>query len=153
MIIAKNDEEKRSKIWKIVTLTTTVLIILIAVFFITKLFTANPLEGTWQQEDSDFSFTIQGSGFLTAKWAELLEGSNVRIKMTYSMNKDVKTLTIMADEAQLQKVADHSDGQYTKEGLEAAVSPFTTTFDYSIDKNKLTLTEREYGEQMVFVKK
>ena len=47
MIIAKNDEAKRSKIWRIVTLVSSVLIIVIAIFLLTKLFTANPLEGTW----------------------------------------------------------------------------------------------------------
>ena len=28
----------------------------------------------------------------------------------------------------------------------------TTTFDYSVDQEQLTLTEREYGEQMTFIK-
>ena len=47
MIIAKNDEAKRSKIWTVVTLVSSVLIVLIAVFLLTKLFTTNPLEGSW----------------------------------------------------------------------------------------------------------
>ena len=36
MIIAKNDEAKRSKIWRIVTLVSSVLIIVIAIFLLTK---------------------------------------------------------------------------------------------------------------------
>ena len=60
MIIAKNDEAKRSKIWRIVTLVSSVLIIVIAIFLLTKLFTANPLEGTWLQDESDMTLEIRG---------------------------------------------------------------------------------------------
>ena len=34
MIIAKNDEDKRSRVWNYVTGITTVLIIIVAVYFI-----------------------------------------------------------------------------------------------------------------------
>ena len=37
--------------------------------------------------------------------------------------------------------------------LENALSSVITTFDYSVDHERLTLTEREYGEQMVFIKR
>lgn len=153
MIIAKNDEEKRSRIWRIVTVTTTVLIIVIAVFFITKLFTANPLEGTWAKEDADMKLTVRGSGTLTVEWDELLEESNVKMKMEYAMDKEAKTFTIRVNEADLKKAADGTDGHLTESMLRSAVSVLTTTFDYSVDKNRLTLTEREYGEQMIFIKK
>ncbi len=153
MIIAKNDEEKRSRIWRIVTATTTVLIIVIAVFFITKLFTSNPLEGTWSKEDADMKLTVRGSGTLTVEWDELLEESNVKMKMEYAMDKEAKTFTIRVNEADLKKAADSSGGHLTESMLRSAVSTLTTTFDYSVDKNRLTLTEREYGEQMIFIKK
>lgn len=153
MIIAKNDEEKRSKIWRIVTVTTTVLIIVIAVFFITKLFTSNPLEGTWAKEDADMRLTVRGSGTLTVEWDELLEESNVKMKMEYAMDKEAKTFTIRVNEAELKKAADGTDGHLSESMLRSAVSALTTTFDYSVDKNRLTLTEREYGEQMIFIKK
>ena len=42
---------------------------------------------------------------------------------------------------------------YTKEDLEAVVDTLTGTFSYSVDKKQLTLSEREYGEQMIFTKK
>lgn len=153
MIIAKNDEEKRSRIWRIVTVTTTVLIIIIAVFFITKLFTSNPLEGTWAREDTNMSLTVRGSGTLTVEWKELLEESNVKMKMEYAIDKDAKTFTIRVNEAELKKAADSTDGHLTESMMKSEVSPLTTTFDYSVDKNQLTLTEREYGEQMTFIKK
>ena len=48
IMIAKNDEEKRSWLWRIVSSVSTVVIILIVAFFLTKMFRANPLEGRWQ---------------------------------------------------------------------------------------------------------
>ena len=51
MFIAKNDEEQRSRIWRAVVLVSTALIILIAIFLRTKMFTSNPVEGTWKDEN------------------------------------------------------------------------------------------------------
>ena len=51
-MFAKNDEEKRNRLWKTAISVSTLVIILIAVFFVIKLFTSNPLEGTWVREDS-----------------------------------------------------------------------------------------------------
>ena len=53
MIIAGNDEEKRNRIWKNVTLVSSVLMIVIAIYFLTKLFTVNPLKGQWEDEDGN----------------------------------------------------------------------------------------------------
>ena len=44
-MIYENNEEKRSTLWRTVLTVSSVLIIIIAVFFVVKLFTANPLEG------------------------------------------------------------------------------------------------------------
>ena len=51
-MIAKNDEVKRSKIWRIVTVVSTILIIVGVILLLTKLFTTNPLEGDWMRRDS-----------------------------------------------------------------------------------------------------
>ena len=61
-MIAKHDEEKRSRIWQIIMWVSTGLIILIVAFFLIKLFTANPLEGSWQRQDSGMFFTIEKDG-------------------------------------------------------------------------------------------
>lgn len=52
MIIAKNDEAKRSKIWRRVVLISSILIVVTAIFLLTKLFTTNPLEGVWADRKS-----------------------------------------------------------------------------------------------------
>ena len=79
MIIAKNDEAKRSKIWRIVTLVSSVLIIVIAIFLLTKLFTANPLEGTWVDEDRSLRLSIKSNGTIDVNVPEVAEDISVGV--------------------------------------------------------------------------
>ena len=152
-MIAKNDEAMRSRIWKISTMVSSVLIVIIAIFLLTKLFTTNPLEGSWVNEDGSLELKVQSGGELTAVLPEFAEGGQVEVPMSYTIDKVEKTISILDNEEEMQKIADGSDGLYTAEMLENAVSSVTTSFDYSIDQDELTLTEREYGEQIVFTKK
>ena len=73
--------------------------------------------------------------------------------MKYTIDKEGKTITIAEDPDAIEKAVKKSDGEYTEEMLENALSSITTTFDYSVDHEQMTLTEREYGEQMIFIKK
>ena len=149
----KRDEEKRSRLWDVVMTVATTLIVIIAVFFIVKLFTANPMEGTWQQEDSDTQLLIKGNNSMTVRLAEVSEESNIKIKLNYTIDKDAKTITIRADEASLKEAAENSDGKFNENGLQSEISLLTNTFNYNVEKSTLTLTEREYGDQIVFKKK
>ena len=58
MIIAKNDEDKRSRVWNYVTGITTVLIIIVAGYFIYQGFFGNPLEGKWKHDESDMILEV-----------------------------------------------------------------------------------------------
>ncbi len=151
-MIAKNDEVKRSKIWFIVTTVSTIVIIVGAVLLLTKLFTTNPLEGDWSDEDGGFNMSIMKNGSMVITIPEAEEASSVDVDMKYTMNKDEKTITIVPDEAGFQKLAGRTGGQYTEDEIRQALSSVITTFDYSVDQEQLTLTEREYGEQLVLIK-
>lgn len=153
MIIARNDEAKRSRIWRVATLVSSVLIVIIAIYLLTKLFTSNPLEGNWEDEDGNFGMTIKSNGAIVVNVPELAEDADVDVKMRYTLDRDEKTISIHSDEEEMKKLSEKSDGQYTQEMLENAVSQIETTFNYSVDHSQLTLTEREYGEQMIFLKK
>ena len=83
MIIAKNDENKRSTLWMAATIGSSVVIILIAVYLLTKLFTSNPLEGSWEDEDGSLSMTIKANGTLTVSVPELLDNEDVDVLMNY----------------------------------------------------------------------
>ena len=151
-MIAKNDEVKRSQIWRIVMTVSSVLIIVGAVLLLMKLFTTNPLEGEWTDEDGIFDMSISKDGTLVFTIPEAEEAASVDVDMRYTLNKEEKTITIMADESGFQKLADQSQGQYTEEEIRNVLESVVTTFDYSVDQERLTLTEREYGEQLVLVK-
>ena len=151
-MIAKNDEVKRSQIWRIVMTVSSVLIIVGAVLLLMKLFTTNPLEGEWTDEDGIFDMSISKDGTMVFTIPEAEEAASVDVDMRYTLNKEEKTITIMADESGFQKLADQSQGQYTEDEIRNALKSVVTTFDYSVDQERLTLTEREYGEQLVLVK-
>lgn len=151
-MIANNDEAKRSKIWMIVTAVTSVLIVIIAIFLLTKMFTGNPLEGKWADEDGNMRIDIRRDGQMTVTLPASGEGTDTEVPMTYTLNKESKTISIQQDDTKIQEIAEQSDGQYTSETLKNALQSIGTTFEYSIDNGTLTLTEREYGEQMMFNK-
>lgn len=151
-MIANNDEAKRSKIWMIVTAVTSVLIVIIAIFLLTKMFTGNPLEGKWADEDGNMKIDIRRDGQMTVTLPASGEGTDTEVPMTYTLNKESKTISIQQDDTKIQEIAEQSDGQYTSGTLKNALQSIGTTFEYSIDNGTLTLTEREYGEQMMFNK-
>ena len=153
MMIARDDEVKRSKIWKVVTLVSSVLIIVIAVYLLMKMFTANPLEGSWESEDGDLALIVDVGGAMTVKLYDISEGMDVSVEMAYTLDKEEKTITIKEDMAELEKQVKKADGAYTEETLESALSYVATTFDYNIEGRRLILSEREYGEQLTFTKK
>ena len=152
MLIASQDEEKRSQLWRIVMTVSSVLIIVIAIYLITKAFTGNPLEGTWMDEANNIRVSIKNSSTLTVRIPDIAEETSVDVKLGYSLDKEDKIITIKEDKEEFAALAEKSDGAYTQEALEAALGSYLTSFDYSVDGSELTLTEREYGEQMTLIK-
>lgn len=152
-MIANNDEAKRSKIWTVVTAVTSVLIVIIAIFLLMKMFTGNPLEGSWTDEDGNMDLKIGRNGQMTVILPASGDGEETQVPMTYTLSKESKTISIQEDDNKIQEIAEKSNGQYTEEMLKNAVQSIGTTFEYSIDGGTMTLTEREYGEQMMFNKK
>lgn len=149
----KRDEERRSRAWDVVMTVATTVIVIVAVFFIVKLFTANPLEGTWQHEDSDLQLVIRGNNSMVVDLGDAYENDTLKVKLNYTIDKEAKTITIKADQESLKKAAESSGGTFTESGLQSEISILTNTFNYNVEKRELTLTEREYGEEVVFEKK
>lgn len=149
-MFAKNDENKRNQLWRTVMSVTTVLIILIAAFFIVRLFGGNPLEGEWQYEDSDMTLTIGEDNTALVTWPEKFSGSSVAVELEYTVDKESKIFSLHADADALAEAAEASGGVITADELSSALDSLESSFDYSIEQQQLTLTEREYGEQMIF---
>lgn len=153
MMIAGNNEEKRSKLWRFVTSIASIVIILVVIFFITKLFAGNPLDGRWKSEENGIELIFKGNQDLIVKLDAANEGNDIKVKMDYVLDKDAKTITIKVNATELEKTAKKSDSKISTEGLYTLLGKVLSTFDYSIEKNVLVLAEREYGEEIVFTRK
>lgn len=131
-MIYENNEEKRNTLWRTVLSVSSVIIIIIVVFFIVRLFTENPLEGIWVNEDTGAVLEIRDDGEVTLTEAE---GGKTEegILMTYIVDTKTKTFTVQTDSAYAEGVLSGS-------------------YDYNIEGDTLTLTEREYGDQIVFMR-
>lgn len=152
MLIAKNDEVKRSKIWQIVTIVSSVLIIIIAIYLLMKMFTSNPIEGKWISEDGNINLDIRGDETLVVNVSDPDEDMDISVKMHYTMDMDEKVITVKPDVSEYDKIIEESGDRYTREDIEKAVDDIVTSFDYSMEQEQLTLTEREYGEQLTFIR-
>ena len=131
MIIAKNDEDKRSRVWNYVTGITTVLIIIVAGYFIYQGFFGNPLEGKWKHDESDM----------------ILE-----VELGYTLDIKAKQITFTVKQEELDETAKELGDNVTTSEVEQAINSVLTTFNYSVDGTELTLTEWDYGDQMIFEK-
>ena len=81
MIIAKNDEDKRSRVWNYVTGITTVLIIIVAGYFIYQGFFGNPLEGKWKHDESDMILEVDDHNEAELDWKNLIDGKDVDVEL------------------------------------------------------------------------
>ena len=145
-MLMKNSEEKRNTAWRTVMTVSSVLIIIVAVFFVIKLFTANPVEGTWVSEEGDVTLVIDDSADM------LVKDGDISARTAYTVDKRTKVLAIHVSEEGIREQAEASDGSVTEGQIRDLLESVEGTYDYNIESNILTLSEREYGNQMVFEK-
>ena len=128
-MIYENNEEKRSTIWRTILTVSSVVIIIIAIFFIAKLFTGNPLEGSWVSEGSGDVIEISDENMIIRPEEG---GQTVEVKC----DVDTKTKILTVGDV------GSADSDIIQPG----------TYDYNVEQDTLTLTEREYGDQLVFIR-
>lgn len=154
MLIAKNDEKERSFLFRIVIWTASVLIIAVAAYFLIRSFARNPIAGTWEYQDDNITMTIQSDDRVKLQFDNLQDVPELAVTMDCQVDKTEKTLVIGGlQQSEIDRILEQYDGQLTQSALDTALSMFTTSFDYSMERQTLTLTDREYGEQMIFDKK
>lgn len=149
-MLAKNDDHTRSIIWRSVMSVTSVVIILIAVFFLVRMFTMNPLEGTWDYEDSDLIMTIKGNNTAIIKWPDEFNDNQIAVSMDYDIDSKTKTFSLRLNTDAVKKAAD-SEG-ISEDVITQALDRLDGTYDYNMEQNQLTLTDREYGSHLIFEK-
>lgn len=143
------NETARNKVWRIVMVSSSIVIVLVGVYLMIRLFTNNPLEGAWQYEDGDILLILKNEhqGIVRLQGTE--EGTTIDVKVDYTLNKEEKTLSIHESKEETDRLVKKG---YSRELLENQMGVITNTFDYNVEKDRLTLSEREYGDQMVFLK-
>ena len=92
-MLMKNSEEKRNTAWRAVLTVSSVLIIIVAVFFVVKLFTDNPLEGTWVSEEGDLTLT-----FTDERDSVFVSDGSIGARTECSVDKSTKVLTVHVSE-------------------------------------------------------
>lgn len=151
MQIEKRDEEKRNVLWRVVTMSSTAVIILVLGFFITKSVFGNPLEGEWMGEETDYYLEIDDENELTLKG--IINDVYTEVDLHYTIDKNAKTITIKPTYDSFEEAAENADGVLAAREIDESLEYFTATFEYSLENKQMILTEREYGEQFVFTQK
>ena len=72
---------------------SSVLIIVGVILLLMKLFTTNPLEGEWADEDGSFDMSISKDGTMVFSLSDAEEAAGMNVAMKYTLNKDEKTIT------------------------------------------------------------
>ena len=150
MLMRQKDEEKRSKAWAIIMLVSSVLIILGIVFFITKVVVSNPLEGEWYSKANGYHLDVEDDNEVTLQGT--FNGTYMEIDLQYKIDKSEKVISIKPNAESYADAAEESKGDITPGELDELLTDFTVSYNYSLENDTLTLTEREYGEQYIFTR-
>lgn len=150
MPIKQRDEEKRSKAWTITMLVSSVLIILGIAFIITNVVVSNPLEGEWYSEANGYFLEVEDENEVTLQGT--FNDTYMEIDLYYTIDKTDKIISIKPNAESYADAVEDSKGQMTAGELDELLTDFTVSYNYSLEKDTLVLTEREYGEQYIFTR-
>lgn len=151
MLIARNDEEKRNRIWSKGMIISSVIIIFVAVYLLIKVMNENPVAGEWMDDDGNYAVNILNNGTLYV--TDFTEGEEAQeMELLYKLDKENKVIAISSDEEILGQMIEEGDTEYLEDVLETEFNDQTVVFSYSVDNDQLILTDREYGEQMILIK-
>lgn len=149
MQMRQRDEEKRSKAWVIVMLASTIIILLLVAFFVTKVVSGNPLEGTWASESDDYQIEIDDDDITIEA---TIDGQYFEVDLYYTIDKTEKIITLKSNSTAYAKAADETGGKLTANDISEYVEELINSYDYSIEGDVLTLIEREYASKLKFTR-
>ena len=151
MLIAKNDEAKRSRIWSRGMVISSAIIIFVAAYFLIKMMNETPSAGEWMDDDGNYAMNILNNGTLYV--TDFTDGEEAKEQeLLYKIDKENRIIAISSDEKMLDDVMEVSDSEHALDAMELELSDQTVVFEYSVDNDQLVLTERDYGEQMILIK-
>ena len=74
------------------------------------------------------------------------------MELGYTLDIKAKQITFTVKQEELDETAKELGDNVTASEVEQAINSVLTTFNYSVDGTELTLTEWDYGDQMIFEK-
>ena len=150
----QNDEKEKTKIWQILLLGSSFLIVLIAGFFVVTLVMKNPLEGHWSSKDQGYYLEIEDTEEAGNEMEVKVKIRDVQVEVDlyYELDKRAKVITLKADPISYTDAAADTNGVVTAQEIQAQLEEFVVSFEYSLDHDTLTLTEREFGQQFIFTR-
>lgn len=146
----QENEQKRTMDWKMVLIISSAVIILLVGFFIIRSVVHNPLEGDWYSADSGYNLDIDDENELTLEFS--IDDVYAEVELLYSMDKGEKTITLKPNPASYAEAAKDTDGRLSAQQIDEHLTEILTSFNYSLENDTLTLTDREYGEEFKFTR-
>lgn len=131
-------------------LISSILIILLIAIFITEIVAGNPLEGEWYSEANGYYLDVEDENEVTLQGT--FNGTYMEIDLYYTIDKSEKIISIKPNAESYADAAEDSKGDISAGELDELLADFTVSYNYSLENDTLTLTEREYGEQYIFTR-
>ena len=94
--------------------------------------------------------TIKGNNTAIIKWPDEFDDNQIAVSMDYDIDSKTKTFSLRLNTDAVKKAAD-SEG-ISEDVITQALDRLDGTYDYNMEQNQLTLTDREYGSQLIFEK-
>lgn len=136
---------------RIVLLVAAVIIIIAGALIVKQFVFGNPLQGKWVTSKGEYYLTIEEDQ--EAELLVLVNEEMVEVDIRYEIDRNSRMITLYVDSAtEYEDAVDDFDGKVSVAELSDKLEVILTSFDYSMEQNTLTLTEREYGEQIIFTR-
>ena len=153
MGVEKNNEERRSKVWRITVVTTTLIIVAIVVYFLMKIFIGNPLIATWLYKKDTVSIVFEEDGNGYAQYfTEGGEKEHFVVPFEYKLDEENKHIEFSMLREKMNSI---NEKDYTEEEIneiKKQLSMTPSSFLYEIVGNELLLKDREIGDEYRFIK-
>ena len=131
MELKRKDEEKRTRYWKLILITSTLAIVLVAGFFLLRSVFGNPLEGTWVSEKAGYQIEFDDENEMQIETT--VKETYVEIDAAYVIDKNAKTVTMRPELMSYAEAAEDAKGTVTGADIDAQLTELMTTFDYSLE--------------------
>ena len=108
------------------------------------------MEGQWYSEANGYYLDVEDENEVTLQGT--FNDTYMEIDLHYTIDKSEKIISIKPNAESYADAAEDAKGDVTAGELDELLKDFTVSYNYSLENDTLTLTEREYGEQYIFTR-